>query len=107
MTRETLAMTCEDSYSRLMTQDSAPAKSNDSRIDSHYSCTALPVFVHRPCDSPVASVPELVNARPITAHLFGHVLSEDRNHADMRDHDGHALTVALQGEQLELYEAAT
>jgi len=56
MTRETLAMTREDSDSRLMTRDSirdsAPEKSNDSRLnsklgtcnpglDSHDSCTAL------------------------------------------------------------------
>jgi len=50
MTRETLAMTREDSDSRLMTRDStrdsAPGKSKDSRLDSrldsHESCTALP-----------------------------------------------------------------
>jgi len=49
MTRETMAMTCEDSDSSLMTRDltrdSAPGKSNDSRLDSRLdsrdSCTAL------------------------------------------------------------------
>jgi len=49
MTRETLAMTREDSDSRLMTRDStrdsAPGKSKDSRLDSrldsHDSFTAL------------------------------------------------------------------
>jgi len=49
MTQETLAMTREDSVSRLMTHDStldaAPGKSKDSRLDSrldsHDSCTAL------------------------------------------------------------------
>jgi len=45
MTQETLAMTREDSDSRLMTRDStrdsAPGKSNDSKLDSHDSCTAL------------------------------------------------------------------
>jgi len=34
MTRETLAMTHEDSDLRLMTRDSAPGKSNNSRLDS-------------------------------------------------------------------------
>jgi len=34
-------MTREDSDSRLMTRDSAPGKSNDSRLDSHDSCTAM------------------------------------------------------------------
>jgi len=56
MTQETLAMTREDSDSKLMTrnstQNSASGKSNDSRLgtcdsgldsrlDSHDSCTAL------------------------------------------------------------------
>jgi len=59
MTRETMAITREDSDSRLMTRnstrDSAPGKSNDSRLgtcdsgldsrlDSHDSCTALRVM---------------------------------------------------------------
>ena len=49
MTRETLAMTRDDSDSKLMTRDStrdsALGKSDDSRLDSrldsHDSCTAL------------------------------------------------------------------
>ena len=44
MTRETLAMTRDDSDSKLMTRDStrdsALGKSDDSRPDSHDSCTA-------------------------------------------------------------------
>jgi len=66
MTQETLAMTREDSDSRLMTRnstkDSTPGKNNDSRLDSrlgtcdsgldsrldsHDSCTALQTQLYK------------------------------------------------------------
>jgi len=96
MIREILAMTREDSGSRMMTRDStrnsAPGKSNDSRLDSrlnsHDSCTALKsgppddVSNYRPIalTSVFSKIMERVRANEVSGYFIQHGLISKQQH---------------------------